>query len=84
MQGRVVSPADRPRSYVLECPTGRVERNRSQLQVIPDAGGIESEQQDEVEHENENVVPSEPPSRIMTRSRMDTAILRPERLVQQV
>ena len=84
MQGTVVSPADQPRSYVLETPTGRVERNRSQLQVIPDAGGIESEQQVEAERENENVVPSEPPSRIMTRSRTGTAISRPERLVQQV
>lgn len=81
VQGRVVSPADRPRSYVVETPTGQVERNRSQLRVIPEA---DSDQQTEVESANENAVPSEPSRRIMTRSRTGTTVSKPDRLVQQV
>ena len=74
--GRVVSPADRPRSYVVETPTGQVERNRSQLQVLPNTS--------ETENESPNVSPPEQPRRIMTRSKTGTAVSKPDRLAQQV
>ena len=81
MQGKVVSPAGRPRSYVVETPTGSVERNRSQLRVIPNNADAENEadsQQTETETE------PEPPRRIMTRSRTGTTISEPERLTQKM
>ena len=81
VQGRVVSPADRPTSYVVETPTGQIKCNRSQLQVIPNAG---SDQQTETENRNEIETESEPPHRIMTRSRTGTNVSKPERLTQQV
>ena len=34
--GTVISAADTPRSYIVETPTGEVQRNRSQLRVAPD------------------------------------------------
>ena len=34
-QCQVISLADRPRSYVVETPSGRIERNKSQLTVAP-------------------------------------------------
>lgn len=73
--GRVVSPADRPRSYVVETPTGQVERNRSHLQVLPDTN--------ETENESLTASPPEQPRRIMTRSKTGTAVSKPDRLVQQ-
>ena len=33
--GRVISPADRPRSYVMDTPSGQMVRNRSHLTVMP-------------------------------------------------
>lgn len=81
VQGRVVSPADRPRSYVVETSMGQIERNQSQLRVIPEA---ESDQQIEVKSANENAVPSNPSRRIMTRSRTGTTVSKLDRLVQQV
>ena len=73
--GRVVSPADRPRSSVVETPTGQVERNRSHLQVLPDTN--------ETENESPTASPPEQPRRIMTRSKTGTAVSKPDRLVQQ-
>ena len=37
VEGTVVSQADRPRSYVVETPTGRIERNRYHIRVKPSA-----------------------------------------------
>jgi len=34
--GRVIGPAGPPRSYVVDTPTGQVQRNRSHLNVVPD------------------------------------------------
>ena len=34
--GRVVSPANRSRSYIVETPSGRLQRNRNQLRVVPE------------------------------------------------
>ena len=72
--GRVISPASRPRSYVVETPTGQVERNRSQLTVVPgeNLGNPETAQPPEVD--------TETPHRIMTRSRTGTSINPPNRL----
>ena len=33
--GRVVAPADAPRSYIVETPSGEVRRNRRQLNIVP-------------------------------------------------
>ena len=35
VEGRVVQPAETPRSYIVETPSGDVRRNRSQLNIIP-------------------------------------------------
>ena len=70
MSGRVISTAGRPRSYVVETPSGQIERNRSQLIVVPE--NSETNQQPDVE--------TETPYRIMTRSRTGTAVNPPDRL----
>ena len=75
--GVVVSPADRPRSYVVETPSGQIERNRSQLQFVPER----SENSDSSEPENtQQEGESPPPKRIMTRSKTGTTLRPPERL----
>ena len=70
IQGRVVSPASNPRSYVVETPSGELHRNRIHLNVPERAAG-ESLQ-------NERT-PS-PPRKIMTRSQTGTAVKPPKRL----
>ena len=74
VSGRVISPAGRPRSYVVETPSGQIERNRSQLTVAPreNSENSETNQQPEVE--------AETPRRIMTRSRTGTTVNPPTRL----
>ena len=37
VHGRVIAPAETPRSYKVETPTGQVHRNRSHLNVVPDS-----------------------------------------------
>jgi transposase InsO family protein len=78
VHGRVVSPADRPRSYIVETPTGQIERNRSQLQVVPNIEDTESET---IDQRTETETVPETPRRIMTRSRTGTAVTKPDRLV---
>ena len=34
--GRVISPAETPRSYIVQTPTGELPRNRCQLNVVPE------------------------------------------------
>ena len=63
--GRVVLPANTPRSYLIDTPSGRVRRNRQHLNVMPD----------NTEHSDSD--PS--PNRIMTRSQTGTAIRPPDR-----
>ena len=74
VRGTIVSPADRPRSYVVDTPTGRLQRNRSQLRVLPT----------EVANGNSetpsNTTTNVPPKRIMTRTQTGTTILPPDRL----
>ena len=65
-QGRVTAPADTPRSYLIETPSGEVRRNRAHLTIIPDSK--------ETEH-----TPT-PRSPIQTRTRTGTDIVPPERL----
>ena len=74
MSERVISPASRPQSYVVETPTGQVEWNRSQLTVIPTENSGESETTQPPE------VDTETPLRIMTKLRTGTSINPPERL----
>ena len=35
--GTVVSAGENPQSYIVETPTGKVQRNRSHLNVVPDS-----------------------------------------------
>lgn len=84
VQGQVISPTDRPRSYVVETPTGQVERNRSQLQVIPNEDKAEGDQQTETGNNYDSKTKPEPPHQIMTRSRTGASMSKPERLAQQV
>ena len=65
-QGQVVSTGDTPRSYVVDTPTGTVQRNRVHLRVIP---GSPERPSTEV-----------PTRRIMTRHQTGTVIRPPERL----
>ncbi len=64
--GRVTAPANAPRSYVVETPSGVIRRNRSQLNVAPNV------------HANTPTVRDRSP--IRTRSRTGTNTAPPERL----
>jgi len=70
IQGRVISPAKSPRSYVVATPSGQVHRNRSHLNVMPESQ----------ETENQETRTESSPNVIMTRSRTGTEIRPPERL----
>ena len=35
VSGRVVTSAETPRSYLVEIPSGQLQRNRIQLRVVP-------------------------------------------------
>ena len=59
---------------------GLVERNRSQLRVIPNTEGVENDPQTVTEAESVAETQPEPPRQIMTRSRTGTKISKPERL----
>ena len=68
-QGRVITPADTPRSYLVEIPTGQIRRNQQHLNIIPDPS-------------TQVTVPSNIPTarpRIMTRSQTGTQIVAPKR-----
>jgi hypothetical protein len=64
------------RSTIVETPNGQIERNRGQLQVIPNIEDTESETTDQCT-ETET---AETPRRIMTKSRIGTAVSKPDRL----
>ena len=42
--GKVVSPADTPKSYIVETDSGTVRRNHQHLTVIPERTDIPAEQ----------------------------------------
>ena len=71
--GVVVSPADRPRSYVVETPSGQIERNR----IVPERSE-NSDSSEPVNTQQEGESP--PPKRIMTGSKTGTTLRPPERL----
>ena len=64
--GRVVSPANAPRSYIVETPSGRVRRNRLHLNPMPNQPTVD-----------QNQYPLRGP--ILTRTRTGTAIRPPVR-----
>ena len=67
--GRVVSPGETPRSYVVETPSGQLQRNRSQLNVAPN----------ETSSTELQTPQSSPPRRIVTRTVTGTEIKPPDR-----
>ena len=77
VQGRVVTTATRPRSYIVEVPSGQIERNRRHLSVIPKGCGASGTSETANETPNSS---QQPTSRIMTRSQTGTPIFPPERL----
>ena len=66
--GRVVLPADTPRSYIVETPSGQVRQNRQHLNQMPES----QDPQGQIE------LPTRDP--IMTRSRTGTTVTPPNRL----
>ena len=70
-KGRVVTRANEPRSYLVDTLTGRLRRNRSHLQVVPDPEPeeTESEVSDSMLMQN----------RIVTRSQTGTLVRPPDR-----
>ena len=73
-EGRVVSPAESPRSYLVDTPTGVVRRNRQHLNVAPPA-------QENSEPDTAEQCTDQPPqNRIVTRSQTGTTVKSPERL----
>ena len=75
--GTVVSAGENPRSYIVETPTGQVQRNRSHLNVAPESSSETSEPSET--QSSSNV--STPPKMIMTRSKTGTTVNPPDRLV---
>ena len=89
--GQVVSPAETPRSYRVQAPTGELRRNRCQLNVVPPREELHESDEPITDTylapEPANVpeptsVPSSTPvpSRIMTRTQTGTVINPPNRL----
>ena len=79
VEGTVLSPAERPRSYVIDTPAGRVEKNRRDLKEKPPPPLPELE--------DSSPIPSSPPTdptteqpRITTRSQTGIALAPPDRL----
>ena len=70
IQGKVNSPVESPRSYVVSTPSEEVHGNRSHLNIVPD--------RPKPEHQENRTDSS--PKVIMTRSRTGTEIRPPERL----
>ena len=66
---KVVSPADKPHSYVVETPTGKIERNRRHLRVVPAAECGAAESGPEVEGDTP-ASPCKLPTKVMTHSQI--------------
>ena len=73
-EGTVISPADSPRSYLVDTPTGTVKRNRQHLNVAPSQPSENTENQTETEQNTEIT------RRIVTRSQTGTEVKPPEQL----
>ena len=72
VEGRVVSPANSPRSYVVDTPTSVVRRNRQHLNVAPEKLG------DSEPESNEHSTEQPQPNRIVTISQTGTFVKPPE------
>ena len=70
--GRVISPANTPRSYIVETPTGLVRRNWQHLNVV-------QESPQRVDTTQSTQQPTREP--IMTRSRTGTSVQPPDKTV---
>ena len=71
--GRVISPATTPRSYIVSTPAGQTRRNRSHLTVEP----TDQQIKDLPIVERPAIQPRSP---IVTRSRTGTSVIPPQRL----
>ena len=71
VRGRITASTDTPRSYIVETPTGQIQRNRQHLNPIP---------QSDATLDQEDTQEQEEPRRIITRSQTGTKIGPPERL----
>ena len=74
VKGRVVSPANSPRSYVVDTPSGVLRRNHQHLNVAPEKS------EDSEPESNEQSTEQSQPNRIVTRSQTGTVVKLPERL----
>lgn len=87
--GTVLEPADTPRSYILDTPTGQVRRNRCDIRMRPTSSehkneGKTTDHEVEMDHEMEadSDQGTDPAAdeRMMTRSRSGTVVRPPDRL----
>ena len=79
--GRVVSPCDAPRSYVVDTESGQLRRNRGQINVVPEPALSEPSESSQPSGSSESDTPqSTPPRRIATCSATGTQIKPPDRL----
>ena len=74
VEGKIVGPAEMPRSYTVKTPTGEIRRNRSQLTVVP----TDNLHQSRDELNSENTTSTQLQRRIATRSQTGTEIIPPE------
>ena len=77
VQGRIISPANMPRSYLVETPSGTIRRNRRHLNLSFDP--LIEPAEVEPHQESNDPEPSELPRRV-TRSQTGTLIKPPDRL----
>lgn len=78
IQGTVLQPAETPRSYVVQTPSGELRRNQSHLNVLPP----QSSQEQETQSRNSPAVVV--PRRISTRSQTGTNVEQPDWFSHQV
>ena len=72
--GRIASPAETPRSYLVETPAGQVRRNRQHLRIIPNVPNTTTYPTPETTNATQR-------SPIQTRSRTNTFIPPPDRFI---
>ena len=78
-RGKVITPSDTPRSYLVDTPTGVIRRNRRHLNVLPN----NSEPEPQPDVSDTPLSPQEPNpdiSRRITRSQSGVVLKPPERL----
>ena len=79
LQGRISTPANTPRSYVVETPAGDLWRNRNHLSIIPSSHEMKNHSISQPGKKSESTV-NPLTRRIMTRSQTGTIINPPTRL----